>query len=205
MDPVPATHNDTLARRTSAPGRRHRPTSTTHRAQTCANAGPGALPAQVSPTGTSEPPSDRHIGATGRAVNGIANQPLSLPCGLFVRWGSDGSQEIRDASVPTSPAAHAARRQRPPDRGGPSDGPAQGGAVARAGPAARVAGARPGAAGGGGSATRFEVGTTERLIQIRDLSRTCRVTNRVFILQPGLSKADASTLTKPDPGVLTKS
>jgi hypothetical protein len=72
-----------------------------------------------------EPPDDRHIGATGRAVNGIANQPPSLPCGLFVRRRSDGSQELRDASVPTSPAAHAAGRQRPPDCGGASDGPAQ--------------------------------------------------------------------------------
>lgn len=43
-----------------------------------------------------------------------------------------------------------------------------------------------------GRATRFEVGTRERLIQIRDLSRTCRVTIRVFIVQPGLSKAVAA-------------
>lgn len=43
-----------------------------------------------------------------------------------------------------------------------------------------------------GRATRFEVGTRERLIQIRDLSRTCRVTIRVFIVQPGLSKAEAA-------------
>ena len=43
-----------------------------------------------------------------------------------------------------------------------------------------------------GRATRFEVGTVERLIQIRDLSRTCRVTIRVFIVQPGLSKAEAA-------------
>lgn len=43
-----------------------------------------------------------------------------------------------------------------------------------------------------GRATRFEVGTRERLIQIRDLSRTCRVTIRVHIVQPGLSKAKAA-------------
>lgn len=43
-----------------------------------------------------------------------------------------------------------------------------------------------------GRATRFEVGTRERLIQIRDLSRTCRVTIRVFIVQPGLSKIEAA-------------
>ena len=43
-----------------------------------------------------------------------------------------------------------------------------------------------------GRATRLEVGTRERLIQIRDLSRTCRVSIRVFIVQPGLSKAGAA-------------
>lgn len=43
-----------------------------------------------------------------------------------------------------------------------------------------------------GRATRFEVGARERLVQIRDLSRTCRVTIRVFIVQPGLSKAKAA-------------
>jgi len=43
-----------------------------------------------------------------------------------------------------------------------------------------------------GRATRFEVGARERLIQIRDLSRTCRVAIRVFIVQPGLSKAQAA-------------
>lgn len=43
-----------------------------------------------------------------------------------------------------------------------------------------------------GRATRFEVGTRERLVQIRNLSRTCRVTIRVFIVQPGLSKAKAA-------------
>ncbi len=43
-----------------------------------------------------------------------------------------------------------------------------------------------------GRATRFEVGTVERLIQIRDLSRTCKVTVRVFIVQPGLSKTQAA-------------
>lgn len=43
-----------------------------------------------------------------------------------------------------------------------------------------------------GRATRLEVGTIERLIQIRDLSRTCMVTIRVFIVQPGLAKAEAA-------------
>lgn len=43
-----------------------------------------------------------------------------------------------------------------------------------------------------GKATRFEVGSKERLIQIRDLSRTCGLTIRVFIVQPGLSKEDAA-------------
>lgn len=43
-----------------------------------------------------------------------------------------------------------------------------------------------------GRATRFEVGTRERLIQIKDLSRTCRVTIRVYIVQPGLSRAEAA-------------
>ncbi len=43
-----------------------------------------------------------------------------------------------------------------------------------------------------GRATRFEVGTKERLVQIRDLSRTCRVTIHVHIVQPGLSKAEAA-------------
>lgn len=43
-----------------------------------------------------------------------------------------------------------------------------------------------------GRATRFEIGTRERLVQIRDLSRTCVVTLRVFIVQPGLDKATAA-------------
>lgn len=43
-----------------------------------------------------------------------------------------------------------------------------------------------------GRATRFEVGSWDRLIQIRDLSRTCRITIRAFIVQPGLSKAEAA-------------
>lgn len=43
-----------------------------------------------------------------------------------------------------------------------------------------------------GRATRFEIGTKERLIQIRDISRTCRVTIHVHIVQPGLSKAEAA-------------
>lgn len=40
-----------------------------------------------------------------------------------------------------------------------------------------------------GRASRLEVGTNDRLVQIRDLSRTCAVALRVFIVQPGLSKA----------------
>lgn len=43
-----------------------------------------------------------------------------------------------------------------------------------------------------GRATRFEVGTRERLIQIKELSRTCRIAIRVFIVQPGLSRAEAA-------------
>ena len=43
-----------------------------------------------------------------------------------------------------------------------------------------------------GRPTRFEVGTKERLIQIRALSRTCRVIIRVYIAQPGLSKTEAA-------------
>lgn len=41
-------------------------------------------------------------------------------------------------------------------------------------------------------ATRFEVGTRDRLIQIRDISRTCKIAIRAFIVQPGLSKAEAA-------------
>lgn len=43
-----------------------------------------------------------------------------------------------------------------------------------------------------GRSTRFEAGNRERLVQIRDLSRTCAVTLRVFIVQPGLSKTAAA-------------
>ena len=43
-----------------------------------------------------------------------------------------------------------------------------------------------------GRATRLEVGTRDRLIEIRDLSRTCRIAIRVFIVQPGLSKIQAA-------------
>ncbi len=43
-----------------------------------------------------------------------------------------------------------------------------------------------------GRATRLEVGTRDRLVQIRDLSRTCRIAIRVFIVQPGLSKVEAA-------------
>lgn len=43
-----------------------------------------------------------------------------------------------------------------------------------------------------GRATRIEVGTRDRLVQLRDISRTCAVTLRVFIVQPGISKARAA-------------
>ncbi|SOY43621.1 DEAD/DEAH box helicase [Cupriavidus taiwanensis] len=43
-----------------------------------------------------------------------------------------------------------------------------------------------------GRSTRIEVGTVERLMQLRDISRTCTVTLRVFIVQPGLSKSTAA-------------
>lgn len=43
-----------------------------------------------------------------------------------------------------------------------------------------------------GRTTRFEVGSKERLAQIRDFSRTCTITLRVYIVQPGLSKAGAA-------------
>lgn len=44
----------------------------------------------------------------------------------------------------------------------------------------------------GGRPTRFEVGSKDRLAQIRDLSRICAVTLRVYIVQPGLSKSGAA-------------
>jgi len=43
-----------------------------------------------------------------------------------------------------------------------------------------------------GRATRFEVGRREDLIRLRNISRTCAVTLRVFIVQPGLSKDAAA-------------
>lgn len=43
-----------------------------------------------------------------------------------------------------------------------------------------------------GRPTRFEVGSKDRLAQIRDLSRVCAVTLRVYIVQPGLSKTGAA-------------
>lgn len=43
-----------------------------------------------------------------------------------------------------------------------------------------------------GKSSRIEIGSKERLIQIRDLSRTCRITINVFIVQPGLSKDQAA-------------
>jgi superfamily II DNA or RNA helicase len=44
----------------------------------------------------------------------------------------------------------------------------------------------------GGRPTRFEVGSKNRLAQIRDLSRICAVTLKVYIVQPGLSKSGAA-------------
>lgn len=43
-----------------------------------------------------------------------------------------------------------------------------------------------------GRSTRFEIGSKERLAQVRDLSRTCAITMRVYLVQPGLSKAGAA-------------
>jgi superfamily II DNA or RNA helicase len=43
-----------------------------------------------------------------------------------------------------------------------------------------------------GRPSRFEVGTAERLAQLREISRTCAIAMRVFIVQPGLSKARAA-------------
>ena len=40
--------------------------------------------------------------------------------------------------------------------------------------------------------TRFEVGSRERLAEIRDLSRICAVALRAYIVQPGLSKVGAA-------------
>lgn len=44
----------------------------------------------------------------------------------------------------------------------------------------------------GGRPTRFEVGSRERLADIRDLSRICAVALNVYIVQPGLSKVGAA-------------
>lgn len=43
-----------------------------------------------------------------------------------------------------------------------------------------------------GRSSRFEIGSKDRLVQIRDLSRTCAVTLRICIVQPGLSKVAAA-------------
>lgn len=43
-----------------------------------------------------------------------------------------------------------------------------------------------------GKPSRIEVGNRDQLALIRDISRTCAVTLRVFIVQPGLSKSDAA-------------
>jgi hypothetical protein len=41
-------------------------------------------------------------------------------------------------------------------------------------------------------ASRFERGNTEELIKIREMSRVCPVRLRIFIVQPGLSKKNAT-------------
>jgi hypothetical protein len=43
-----------------------------------------------------------------------------------------------------------------------------------------------------GRLTRIETGSREQLVQLREISRTCSVAFRVFIVQPGLSKAQAA-------------
>ena len=43
-----------------------------------------------------------------------------------------------------------------------------------------------------GRPSRLELGNRERLIQLKDLSRACRISIRVFIVQPGLSKEQAA-------------
>ncbi|WP_112187134.1 DEAD/DEAH box helicase family protein [Ralstonia sp. GX3-BWBA] len=44
-----------------------------------------------------------------------------------------------------------------------------------------------------GRPTRFEAGDRRALEQIRDLSRTCAISLRIFVVQPGLSKTHATT------------
>src|SRR5262249_10290861 len=44
----------------------------------------------------------------------------------------------------------------------------------------------------GKTGTRFEIGTQDDLLRIREKSRRTRVTLRVFIVQPGLSNKAAS-------------
>jgi hypothetical protein len=43
-----------------------------------------------------------------------------------------------------------------------------------------------------GLATRFEVGDRELLLTIREMSHLCPVTLKIYIVQPGVSKANAS-------------
>ncbi|WP_455286487.1 DEAD/DEAH box helicase [Cupriavidus necator] len=51
---------------------------------------------------------------------------------------------------------------------------------------------REGARVEAGRPTRIEVGTRERLVQLREISRTCAIKLRVFIVQPGLAKSRAA-------------
>ena len=46
---------------------------------------------------------------------------------------------------------------------------------------------------GRGKPTRFEVGNRERLQVIREMSRSCPVKLSIYVVQPGLSKANATT------------
>lgn len=56
-----------------------------------------------------EPLPDRHIGASVHRVDGcLEHRVPSLPFWPFARRAREGAQEIRDASVSTGPAAHAA-------------------------------------------------------------------------------------------------
>jgi hypothetical protein len=44
----------------------------------------------------------------------------------------------------------------------------------------------------GGAPTRFEVGDRDRLLTLREMSRLLPVNFRIYIVQPGVSKANAS-------------
>ena len=69
-----------------------------------------------------DPFHSRRIEATDRALSDIPNPVSSLPFGLLAKGRPDGTQEIRDVSVPTGLGAHAPGRLRPPDCSGPHHG-----------------------------------------------------------------------------------